>query len=104
MQAPMWMAVARCRSLDSDVFFPRDGVGVEAAKTVCSSCPVRQQCLEYAVANGIEHGVWGGASERERRRIRAARKRANPAGVEAGSRGLVKEPASAGLSGGTNAS
>jgi WhiB family redox-sensing transcriptional regulator len=44
-------------------------VGVEAAKRVCKTCEVRSLCLEYALHNRIDHGVWGGTSERERRRI-----------------------------------
>jgi WhiB family redox-sensing transcriptional regulator len=44
-------------------------VGVEVARRICADCPVRQSCLEYALANRIDHGVWGGCSERERRRI-----------------------------------
>jgi WhiB family redox-sensing transcriptional regulator len=64
-----WMIHARCRGADRAVFFPSDGVGVEAAQRICAECPVRVECLEYALAHRIEHGVWGGASERERRRI-----------------------------------
>lgn len=69
-----WMADALCRA-DSPVrYFPSDGMGVEAAKRTCTRCPVRVECLEYALVNRIEHGVWGGCSERERRRIRARRR------------------------------
>ena len=64
-----WMIHARCRGVSPTEFFPSDGLGVEAAQRVCVSCPVRLECLEYALVNRIEHGVWGGASERERRRI-----------------------------------
>jgi WhiB family redox-sensing transcriptional regulator len=68
-----WMVAARCRDLPRDVFFPSDGVGVEAARRYCAECPVRGPCLEYALENRIEHGVWGGASERQRRRIASSR-------------------------------
>jgi WhiB family redox-sensing transcriptional regulator len=51
------------------VFFPSDGVGVEVARQICATCPTKEPCLEYALANRIEHGVWGGCSERERRCI-----------------------------------
>jgi WhiB family redox-sensing transcriptional regulator len=72
-QAPdlehVWMLNAKCRGVDPASFFPSDGSGVEAAQHVCATCPVRVECLEYALENRIEHGVWGGASERERRRI-----------------------------------
>jgi WhiB family redox-sensing transcriptional regulator len=64
-----WMADAKCKDMDPDIFFPSDGVGVQAAQRICAECNVRLQCLEYALAGHIDHGVWGGASERERRRI-----------------------------------
>jgi len=64
-----WMFHARCRGINPAEFFPSDGTGVETAQRVCAACPVRPECLEYALLNRIEHGVWGGASERERRRI-----------------------------------
>ena len=64
-----WMDAGNCRSVSPSVFFPSDGVGVEVARQVCRDCPVKTACLEYALANHIDHGVWGGTSERERRRI-----------------------------------
>ncbi len=64
-----WMAHGKCRGADPSAFFPSDGTGVERAQRVCDSCPVKVECLEYALEHRIEHGVWGGASERERRRI-----------------------------------
>jgi WhiB family transcriptional regulator, redox-sensing transcriptional regulator len=64
-----WMELARCRDVDAEVFFPSDGPGVQAAQRYCSECLVRESCLEYALENNIQHGVWGGASERARRRI-----------------------------------
>jgi len=73
-----WMTEGRCRDLPPEIFFPSDGVGVEVARRYCAECPVKGQCLEYALENHIEHGVWGGASERERRRIARSR-RAAPA-------------------------
>lgn len=51
-------------------FFPTDGVGVEQAKRVCEGCPVKEDCLEHAIVNNFDHGVWGGKSERQRRKIR----------------------------------
>ena len=69
-----WMANGRCRDIHPSVFFPSDGLGVEVAKQICVDCPVRAACLEYALANRIDHGVWGGASERERRRILRSRR------------------------------
>ena len=64
-----WMARGKCRDMDPAVFFPSDGVGVQVAQRICAECPVRVACLEYALVNRIDHGVWGGASERERRRL-----------------------------------
>ena len=64
-----WMQHGRCRGAKPTEFFPSDGMGVEIAQRVCDGCPVRVECLEYALLHRIEHGVWGGASERERRRI-----------------------------------
>jgi len=64
-----WMGQGRCRDMDPTVFFPSDGIGVQAAQRICSECPVKGPCLEYALDNRVDHGVWGGTSERERRRI-----------------------------------
>jgi len=72
------MSRAKCREVHPSVFFPSDGIGVEVAQQVCEGCPVRAPCLEYALENRIDHGVWGGASERERRRI-ARRRRTSAA-------------------------
>jgi len=58
-----------CRSFPPAVFFPQDGAGVERARAISKGCPVTDKCLEYALEERIEHGVWGGCSERERRRI-----------------------------------
>lgn len=69
-----WMLAGNCRERDPSFFFPSDGVGVERARRVCADCPVRIECLEYALRYRIEHGVWGGASERERRRILRSRR------------------------------
>lgn len=64
-----WMRHGLCRGYEPSVFFPSDGVGVETAKRICAECPVASECLEYALDYRIEHGVWGGASERARRRM-----------------------------------
>ena len=64
-----WMQASACRHYPPAAFFPSDGVGVDEARKICATCPVQEPCLEYALANRIEHGVWGGCSERERRRI-----------------------------------
>jgi WhiB family redox-sensing transcriptional regulator len=72
------MSEGKCRDLPPETFFPSDGVGVDVALKICAGCSVKSPCLEYALYYHIEHGVWGGASERERRRI-ARRRRTKPA-------------------------
>lgn len=64
-----WMAEGNCRNYPPATFFPSDGVGVDRARRICETCSVAAVCLEYALENRIDHGVWGGTSERERRRI-----------------------------------
>jgi WhiB family transcriptional regulator, redox-sensing transcriptional regulator len=64
-----WMQGGNCRNYPPATFFPSDGVGVDVARKICVSCPVKEPCLEYALTHRIDHGVWGGCSERERRRI-----------------------------------
>ena len=71
-----WMARAACRDLPPETFFPEDGGGVEVARRICARCPVREDCLEYALSRHIAHGVWGGTSERGRQRLQAARRAA----------------------------
>ena len=71
-----WMSEGNCRNFPPAMFFPSDGVGVDRARRICATCPVSLQCLEHALAEHIDHGVWGGCSERERRRI-AKRRRAD---------------------------
>jgi WhiB family redox-sensing transcriptional regulator len=78
-----WMARGSCRFEPPATFFPSDGVGVEVAKRICATCPVKGVCLEYALEHRIDHGVWGGTSERQRRRIlKTRRTTANPRYVE----------------------
>ena len=69
-----WMAEGKCATEPPDTFFPSDGVGVEKARRICQTCSVQEPCLEYALRNRIDHGVWGGHSERSRRRLLKARK------------------------------
>ena len=64
-----WKPRGICRGTARDVFFPREGKGVSLARSICDVCPVSRECLEYALENHIDHGVWGGCSERERVRI-----------------------------------
>ena len=74
--ASMWMSMGACAGTDPEVFFPHDGIGVEIAKKICAGCSITEPCLGYALAHRIEHGVWGGCSERQRRRILRARRAA----------------------------
>lgn len=69
-----WMAEGNCRDEPPSRFFPSDGVGVEVARRICAGCPVKSPCLEYALEQRVDHGVWGGTSERERRRILKGRR------------------------------
>jgi WhiB family redox-sensing transcriptional regulator len=71
-----WMARGNCAHEAPSTFFPSDGVGVEVARRICATCPVKDECLEHALVNRIDHGVWGGCSERERRRILKRRRMA----------------------------
>lgn len=67
-----WQELALCAQVDAETFFPDKANAARAreAKKVCSACEVRVQCLEYALANHERYGIWGGLSERERRRLR----------------------------------
>lgn len=71
-----WMSAARCRGLDVRLFFPDSGQHAGPAQRVCASCPVRATCLEYALDAGEAWGVWGGATEDERRAMRWQRRAA----------------------------
>ncbi len=84
MEAP-WMQDGACRAHPPETFFPSDGVGVTVAQRICATCPVQEVCLEHALSQRIDHGVWGGASERERRRILKRRRIAEEAAETAGS-------------------
>lgn len=66
-----WRKRAACRGIDVDIFYPdtEDDVDAVEAKAICAECPVRQACLEHALANREREGIWGGTTERERRRI-----------------------------------
>ena len=76
-----WMAEGLCAEKPPSLFFPSDGVGVDVARKICAECPVKGACLEYALENRIDHGVWGGTSERERRRLIKSRQISQPVSV-----------------------
>ncbi|WP_309132526.1 WhiB family transcriptional regulator [Brevibacterium sp.] len=65
-----WQDQALCAQTDPEAFFPEKGGSTREAKRVCGSCEVRSECLEYALANDERFGIWGGMSERERRRLK----------------------------------
>ncbi len=69
---PGWQEQALCAQTDPEAFFPEKGGSTREAKRICSGCDVRAECLEYALANDERFGIWGGLSERERRRLRRA--------------------------------
>ena len=70
-----WRKRAACRGIDPEVFYPVSDEDAEEAKAVCALCPVRQSCLEFGLANREREGVWGGTTERERRRILRQRRK-----------------------------
>ncbi len=65
-----WQADSLCAQTDPEAFFPEKGGSTREAKRVCVSCEVRVECLDYALANDERFGIWGGLSERERRKLR----------------------------------
>lgn len=70
-----WRMLGACRGLDAGIFYPEDDEAAEVAKSVCDGCGVRPMCLEHALSHREKVGVWGGATERERRRIIRQRRR-----------------------------
>lgn len=69
-----WQARANCLGVSADLFFPERGASTREAREVCAGCSVREECLAYALANEIKFGIWGGTSERERRKMRKQRR------------------------------
>lgn len=68
-----WARESLCAQTDPELFHPATGQSAVPAKRICLGCPVRAQCLDAALARNERHGVWGGLSERERRRLRHRR-------------------------------
>lgn len=64
-----WAAYAACREADPDLFFSADEEATAAAIRMCRGCPVADECLDWALDMRVRYGVWGGATERERRRM-----------------------------------
>lgn len=69
---PEWHERALCAQTDPEAFFPEKGGSTREAKKICVGCEVRAECLTYALANDERFGIWGGLSERERRRLKRA--------------------------------
>ncbi|TXG92590.1 WhiB family transcriptional regulator [Rhodococcus rhodnii] len=65
-----WQERALCAQTDPEAFFPEKGGSTREAKRICQGCEVRDECLDYALANDERFGIWGGLSERERRRLK----------------------------------
>jgi len=65
-----WQSDSLCAQTDPEAFFPEKGGSTRDAKKICTSCEVRTQCLQYALENDERFGIWGGLSERERRKLR----------------------------------
>lgn len=71
----IWRSLGACRGLDPELFFPETEEQADVAKMICQGCDVRILCLEHALASREKVGVWGGATERERRRLIRQRRR-----------------------------
>lgn len=65
-----WQDQALCAQTDPEAFFPEKGGSTREAKRICQACPVQDECLEFALAHDERFGIWGGLSERERRRLK----------------------------------
>ena len=65
-----WAPQAKCLQAEPETFFPEKGGSTREAKRICTLCEVRSECLDYALSNDERFGIWGGLSERERRRLK----------------------------------
>jgi WhiB family redox-sensing transcriptional regulator len=70
---PEWMKDAECLGADSNLWFPERGQDTTQAKAICDTCPVEQECLEYAITNHMMVGIYGGKSARQRRAMHEGR-------------------------------
>jgi hypothetical protein len=91
---PAWMERAACRGHPLELFFPAPGADTKEAHLICASCPVRTECLEYAVADSELAGIWGGTSARSRRQMRSEHmgRRQAKGDTEANPEGLLCHP------------
>ncbi|MDX1690512.1 MAG: WhiB family transcriptional regulator [Acidimicrobiia bacterium] len=71
-----WQDDANCKGANADLFFPERGASTRTAKAICGECRVRAECLDFAIETGEKFGIWGGMSERERRKVRRERQAA----------------------------
>lgn len=69
-EAQPWMRLAACRSMDTEEFYPPRGGDLAGPRAVCAECPVQNECLNYAIENGDHFGIWGGLSDKQRRKVR----------------------------------
>jgi WhiB family redox-sensing transcriptional regulator len=76
-----WRVMANCRGMDPELFFPVRGEDTRPIKAICAECIVRTDCLDFALAMGEKHGIWGGKAERERVRIRKGLERERRVGI-----------------------
>ena len=75
LYAGEWQAAGACLSADPEIFFPVSGTGasaaqIERARQICAGCPVRRECLDWAMTSGEMHGIWGGTTPEDRTRAR----------------------------------
>lgn len=89
-----WFEHSACRGMDPDIFFPDSGhhLLTRAAIETCNTCPVQMECLDYAIKHHLDHGIWGGTSERERVRIRRGRKALRDLGLDENGLRLAESP------------
>ena len=73
-----WADYGSCTNTDPDLFFPQPGADTSYARSICRGCPVRLHCLDYALESGQKHGIWGGMTESQRRRLRRRSHPSNP--------------------------
>ena len=78
---PLFLSSELCSQTDPEAFYPDKGEPTEPAKAVCRACPVRFECLEWALDGNERFGVWGGLSPTQRRRIKITREKANAAAI-----------------------
>lgn len=83
LEIPNWTRDALCTEIGTEIFFPEPGEPTAPAKKICSQCPVISECLEWAITNNEQFGVFGGLSVRERNRIKAQHTSTSGAAVAA---------------------